>query len=159
MKQKEVIELLKGKKYDRIIELLIKEQPNGPLVNSPYGVYQQLLPYTVKKQESFLVMTLNGSYQTINIHEITKGLANRVLVHPREVFAPAIEDRAVAIIIAHNHPSGKTKPSEEDLEITKRLVDAGEILGISVLDHVIVGREKYTSLKEEYSGLFDGVKE
>jgi DNA repair protein RadC len=65
----------------------------------------------------------------------------------------------VAIIIAHNHPSGKTKPSEEDLEITKRLVDAGEILGISVLDHVIVGREKYTSLKEEYSGLFDGVKE
>jgi DNA repair protein RadC len=104
-------------------------------------------------------MTLDGSHQTINVHEITKGLANRTLVHPREVFAPAIEDRAVAIIIAHNHPSGKTDPSGEDLDITKRLVDAGTILGIPVLDHVIVGRENYTSLKEGYSGLFDGIKE
>jgi DNA repair protein RadC len=159
MKQREVIELLRGKKYDKIIELLIKEQPSGPQVTSPWGVYQQLLPYTVKKQENFLVLTLDGSHQTINVHEVTKGIANRTLVHPREVFAPAIEDRAVAIIIAHNHPSGKTDPSGEDLDITRRLVDAGEILGIPVLDHVIVGRESYTSLKDGYSGLFDGVKE
>lgn len=159
MTQKEVIELLKGKKYDRIIELLIKEQPSGPEITSPFEVYRQLLPYTVRKQESFLVMTLDGSHQTINVHEVTKGIANRTLVHPREVFVPAIEDRAVAIIIAHNHPSGKTKPSEADLDITRRLIGAGTILGIPVLDHVIVGRENYASLKEEYPAMFAGVNE
>lgn len=157
MTQKEVIELLKCKKYDRIIELFIKEQPSGPKITSPSEVYRQLLSYTVRKQESFLVITLDGSYQTINVHEVTKGIVNRTLVHPREVFAPAIEDMAVAIIVAHNHPSGNTKPSEEDIDITKRLIDAGTILGIPVLDHVIVGRENYASLKEEYPAMFDGV--
>ena len=154
MTQKEFIKLLKGKKYDRIIELLIKEQPSGPKITSPSEVYRQLLPYTVRKQESFLVITLDGSFQTINVHEVTKGIVNKTLVHPREVFVTAIEDRAVAIIIAHNHPSGNTEPSEDDLDVTRRLIDAGTILGISVLDHIIVGRENYTSLKDEYPAMF-----
>jgi len=79
---------------------------------------------------------------------ITVGLLNHSLVHPREVFADAITDRAAAIICVHNHPSGSLEPSQQDLAITKQLKDAGEILGIRLLDHVIVSRTGYISLRE-----------
>jgi len=96
-------------------------------------------------------LTLNGAHWTIRRHVVTIGLANRTMVHPREVFWPAIRDNAVAIVVAHNHPSGQIDPSNEDREVTRRLVAAGEIIGIPVLDHVIIGRDRYYSFLE--SGL------
>jgi len=79
---------------------------------------------------------------------VTIGILNQSLVHPREVFAEAITDRAASVILAHNHPSGTLEPSTQDISITRQLVEAGSILGIRVLDHVIVTKKGYVSLKE-----------
>lgn len=114
----------------------------------PQDVSKALSEYAKAEQEHFIVLTLDGNHGVINKHIITKGLVNRTLTHPREVFRPAIADNACAIIIAHNHPSGSTSPSDEDRSITKRILDAGEIVGIPVLDHIIVGDDMY-SFKEQ----------
>ena len=98
--------------------------------------------------ENFIVVTLSGAHKVLNIHEVTRGIANKVMVHPREVFRRAIADNAVAIIVAHNHPSGQLVPSDEDKAITRRLQEAGELLGITVLDHLILGRDTYLSFVE-----------
>jgi len=79
---------------------------------------------------------------------VTVGLLNANQVHPREVFSDAIAERAASIILVHNHPSGNTDPSHEDIAVTKRLVEAGEILGIKIPDHIIVSKDGYTSMKE-----------
>jgi DNA repair protein RadC len=94
------------------------------------------------------VMTLNGAHEVGRVVVVSLGTLDRALVHPREVFSPAFEDRCSAIIVAHNHPSGTLNPSPEDLDITKRLKQAGDILGIKVLDHLIVTKEGYYSLLE-----------
>lgn len=104
-----------------------------------------------KKQEYFLCISLNGANEVIGNRVVTVGLLNTNQVHPREVFADAISDRAASIILVHNHPSGVLKPSPDDLATTRQLVDAGRILGIPVLDHIIVTRKGYLSFKE--SGL------
>ncbi len=101
-----------------------------------------------KKQEYFLCISLNGANEVIGNRVVTVGLLNTNQVHPREVFADAISDRAASIIVAHNHPSGILKPSPDDMATTKQLVDAGRILGISVLDHIIVTKKGYLSFKE-----------
>ena len=90
------------------------------------------------RQEHFLVITLNGAHDVIKVHMVTKGLVNRTIVHPRECFYHAIKDFAASVIFVHNHPSGRSVPSEEDDSITNRLCLASSILGIHVLDHVIV---------------------
>lgn len=100
------------------------------------------------EQERFVVLTLNGAHEVIKRHVISTGLVNKTVVHPREVFRVAIQDNAVAVILGHNHPSGNTDPSPEDRDITKRLKDAGEIIGIPVLDHIIVGGMGYSSFAE-----------
>ena len=106
-------------------------------------VLQLLKPYWKKRQEHFLVITLDACKQVIKTHVVTIGLANLTLTHPREVFFPAIKDNATAIIIAHNHPSGVLTPSEADETMTHRLKTASEILGITILDHVIIaGHDK-----------------
>ena len=92
-------------------------------------------------QETFHVLTLNARNALINRHMVSLGVVDSALVHPREVFLTAIRDQASAIIIVHNHPSGDPCPSSEDIKITRQLVDAGKIIGIKVLDHVIVGKE------------------
>lgn len=102
-----------------------------------------------KKQEYFLCISLNGANEVIGNRVITVGLLNSNQVHPREVFVDAISDRAASVILAHNHPSGLLKPSPDDIAVTRQLVDAGEIIGISVLDHIIVTRKGYLSLKEK----------
>ncbi|HSW59962.1 MAG TPA: DNA repair protein RadC [bacterium] len=89
------------------------------------------------KQEHFLAMYLDGANKVIETRIIFIGTLNKSIVHPREVFAPAFELRAANIIIGHNHPSGNTEPSTEDILLTRKLKEAGEILGIEVLDHVI----------------------
>jgi len=90
-----------------------------------------------QRQENFIAITLDASHSVIKVHHISKGTANKCIVHPRESFWPAIKDNAVAIIFAHNHPSGSTEPSMEDEKLTERLCMAGAILGIHVLDHII----------------------
>jgi DNA repair protein RadC len=101
-----------------------------------------------KKQEHFMTVTLNGASEVIQSRIITMGLLNHSLVHPREVYADAIADRAASIICVHNHPSGNPEPSIQDIEITRQLAGAGEILGINLLDHVIITKKGVTSLRE-----------
>ncbi len=108
-----------------------------------------LAPVAGKQQEHFICISLNGANEIIENRTITVGLLNKTQVHPREVFADVIADRAAAVILAHNHPSGELKPSESDLKIHEQLVEAGKILGISVLDHIIVAGDRYHSLREE----------
>ena len=100
-----------------------------------------------KPQEYFLVTTLTGASEVISTRIITKGLLNNSLVHPREVFADAITDRAAAIICIHNHPSGNPEPSSEDIAVTRQLSEAGKILGINLLDHLIITKGPVTSLR------------
>ncbi|MDI6714152.1 MAG: DNA repair protein RadC [Thermodesulfovibrio sp.] len=102
-----------------------------------------------KKQEYFLSFTLDGASNLIQKRIIFIGTLNHSIVHPREVFADAISDRAAGIIFVHNHPSGDTTPSKQDIEITKRLIEAGKIVGIEVVDHVIVSRNGYFSFQAE----------
>lgn len=100
-------------------------------------------------QEMFFAVTLDNKHRIIKEHLISVGTINQSIVHPREVFAPAIELRAAAIILIHNHPSGEPTPSSQDIAITKRLVEVGEVVGIKVLDHVIIGCDCYYSFVDE----------
>ena len=100
-----------------------------------------------KKQEYFICMSLNGANEVIKSRVVTVGLLNSNQVHPREVFSDPIVDRAASVIVAHNHPSGNLDPSLEDIALTKRLVKAGEIIGITVLDHIIVTKRGHASLR------------
>jgi len=100
-----------------------------------------------KPQEYFLCTTLNGASEVITTRTITKGLLNHSLIHPREVFADAISDRAAAVICIHNHPSGNPEPSSEDINVTRQLSEAGTILGINLIDHLIITRGNVTSLR------------
>lgn len=99
-------------------------------------------------QEVFGILILNTKNKIVAVHEISRGTLNSSSVHPREVFKPAVLHNAAAIICFHNHPSGDPEPSRDDIEVTKRLVEAGKIMGIEVLDHIIVGEDRYVSLKE-----------
>jgi len=118
-------------------------------VLSPADILPALVQYQEKEQEHFLVVTLNGAHEVIRVHVVSIGIVNRALVHPREVFRPAFLDNAVAIIMAHNHPSGNFEPFEEDKEITKRLKDSGELLGIEVLDSLIISKRGFYSFLED----------
>jgi len=102
-----------------------------------------------KKKEYFLVLLLSVKNQLLNIVEISKGSLDSNIVHPREVFKEAISASAASCIFIHNHPSGDPTPSEEDIQLTRRLKEAGEIIGIDVLDHIIVTDLKFVSLKEK----------
>jgi len=118
-------------------------------ISSPADAWQLVRHFADRKQERFLCCTLNGAHDVLAVRVITLGLANRTIVHPREVFAEAVADRACAILIAHNHPSGRLEPSREDQDITGRLSDAGELLGIPLLDHLIFSQERYYSMMEQ----------
>jgi DNA repair protein RadC len=99
-------------------------------------------------QEVFGILVLNTKNKIVAVHEVSRGTLNNSMIHPREVFKPAVLHNAAAIICFHNHPSGDPEPSKDDIKITKRLVEAGEIMGIEILDHIIVGDDRYVSLKE-----------
>lgn len=101
-----------------------------------------------KQQEHFCVLTLNGASNIIKFHTITIGLLNHSLVHPREVFRIAIKDNAHSIICLHNHPSGNLNPSDADIQVTSQLKQAGDIIGITVLDHIIIAKTGLTSMRE-----------
>lgn len=99
-------------------------------------------------QEEFHIVTLDTKHKPIRTHKITVGTLDSSLVHPREVFRPAIRDAAAAVLLVHNHPSGDPTPSREDHAVTERLTEAGKLIGIGVLDHIIVARERCLSLRE-----------
>jgi DNA repair protein RadC len=121
-------------------------KPEGVRIQNPEDVIPLVRHYADRRQEHFIVVSLNGAHEVINVRVITKGLLNRTQVHPREVFAEAIADRAAAVILAHNHTSTNLTPSEDDIKVTERLVEAGNILGIKVLDHLVFNEKGYTSI-------------
>ena len=142
-----------------LISLMVVREASGGRMNDPTQVHQLCKDMNSCAQEQFVVLTLDTKNELIERHMVGLGTLNSVLVHPREVFRPAISDSAANIILVHNHPSGDPSPSSQDIQITKKLIEAGRILGIEVLDHVIIGRRKdermdpYLSLRE--SGLVE----
>ncbi len=124
-------------------------RPEGLRISSPPAVLPVIRHYADRKQEHFLCISLNGANEVIASRVVSVGLVNRTQVHPREVFADPITDRATAIIVAHNHPSGCLKPSKEDMQVTRQLKSAGEILGICLLDHIIFTGKGYYSFSED----------
>ena len=117
-------------------------------IKSPCDIVPFVKNYAVSEKEHFLLVTLNGGHEIIQIHVITVGTLNRTLIHPREVFSVAMRDNAAAIIVSHNHPSGNCEPSAEDIAVTRILEKVSVIMGIELLDHVIVSRESYFSFLE-----------
>jgi len=116
---------------------------------TPKEIWEELKDLKNHKKEHFVIFYLDSRNQEIKRETISIGSLNANLVHPREVFEPAIRNLTAQIILAHNHPSGDPTPSEDDLEITKRLVESGKILGIEVIDHIIVAKNGFFSFKEK----------
>ena len=118
-------------------------------ITSAEDVYNELKAFSTKQQEYFLTITLDGASHIINTRTVFIGTLNQSLVHPREVFADAIADRAAGIIIAHNHPSGTLSASRADIQITERLDEVSKLVGIELLDHVILARDGFYSFTDE----------
>lgn len=130
----------------RLATLLPEEKP---IIKSPDEVAALVMAeMRYLNQEKFRVLLLSTQYHVIGIETVSVGTLNFSLTHPREVFRNAIKKSAHSIILVHNHPSGNPTPSRDDIEITNQLIKAGEIIGIKVLDHVIIGDGKFSSLKE-----------
>lgn len=123
-------------------------KPDGLKITFAADVFPLIMNYADRKQEHLLAIALNGASEVIAVRVVSIGVVNRSQVHPREVFADAITDRAAAIIVAHNHPSGPLAPSKEDIDVTQRLKTAGDILGIKLVDHVIFNKKTFYSLLE-----------
>lgn len=124
-------------------------RPRGIKISFPTDVFPLIRHIADRHQEHFLCVSLNGANEVIAVRTVSVGLVNRALVHPREVFADPITDRATSIIVAHNHPSGNLIPSADDLAVTRQLREAGATLGIQVLDHIIFNQENYYSLLDK----------
>ena len=124
----------------------LKDQKNR--VTRPEDILPLVAHLREKRQEHFVCIALNGAGEVLGNRIITVGLLNHSLVHPREVFADAITDRAASVICVHNHPSGSLEPSSQDIAITTQLKEAGSILGIQLIDHIIVTRAGHVSMKE-----------
>jgi len=115
---------------------------------TPSDVYKMTRKYATRKQESMFVLTLNGKHAVIRIIEVTRGLVNKTLCHPREILRPALEDNAISIMMVHNHPSGNSEPSNDDNEITERMKQASDLMGITLLDHLVITTNGYYSYLE-----------
>jgi DNA repair protein RadC len=149
--------LVKGMGQARAAQLLAAAElgrrlwPDGEaaaLVRGPETVFDLTRDIRSANREHFVGFYLNSRNQVLRREIISLGSLNASIVHPREVYQPAIAVSAASLILAHNHPSGDPTPSEEDLAITRRLVEAGRILGIDILDHVVVAKDAYASFKE-----------
>ena len=128
----------------------LSEKFGRKALTSPDEVYRQIKEkVTSDNKEHFFVISLDSRNKILGIDPISIGTLTASLVHPRETFESAIRKHAAQIIIAHNHPSGSLEPSEDDLKITKRLIEAGKIMGIEVLDHLIITKTSFMSFKEE----------
>lgn len=123
-------------------------RPEGFKISFPPDVLPLIQHYADRKQEHFICISLNGAKEVIAVRTVSVGLVDKTHVHPREVFADPITDRASAIIVAHNHPAGGLTPSKKDIETTKRLKTVGDTLGIQLLDHIIFNHKGYYSFLE-----------
>lgn len=123
-------------------------KPDGLKITTPSDVLPLIRHFADRRQEHFLSITINGANEVMNVRVVSIGLVDRSPVHPREVFADALADRASGIVVAHNHPAGNLEPSKADLDITFQLRQAGEIMGIELLDHIIFDRNTYYSFLE-----------
>lgn len=133
---------------------MVREKPSvlykKRKITSPEDAYQLLKPFLVDSdREQLMLLTLDTKSQPTAIHTVSVGTLNSSLVHPREVMKVAILANSASIILAHNHPSQDAKESREDVEVTKRVAEAGKLLGIELLDHLIVCEDSFVSLKEK----------
>jgi len=117
-------------------------------IKHPSDIFTLVRHYADRKQERFISLSLNGAHEVQAVRVVTIGLVNKTIVHPREVFADIIQDRAAAFCVAHNHPSGRVESSPEDEEITERLQAAAQLLGLQFVDHVIFSQTNYWSFRE-----------
>ncbi len=136
---------------DFLLKKLLALEVSDPIkkITSSFDIIPEVIKYSYEPQEHFIVADLNGAHEIIEIRVISKGLVNRTLVHPREIFRGAIINNSSVVILIHNHPSGNVDPSFEDIEITKRIKKAGELIGIEVLDHIIIAKKGHFSFLEE----------
>jgi DNA repair protein RadC len=129
---------------------ILARETDCTICDSPVKVWKHLLPdISCLKQEEFRVIVLDNRNRIIRVTKTSMGTISETVVHPREIFRDAVRESGVSILIAHNHPSGVLSPSREDIDVTRRLAEAGKILGIPVLDHLIVSDRGYLSMKEE----------
>ncbi|MCL2243555.1 MAG: DNA repair protein RadC [Treponema sp.] len=117
-------------------------------IKQPCDIYALVRHYADRKQERFISLSLNGAHEVLAVRVVTIGLVNKTIVHPREVFADIIQDRAAAFCVAHNHPSGQLDSSAEDDEITVRLQSSANILGLHFVDHIIFSETAWWSFRE-----------
>ena len=142
----------------KIYKPVIQEIEDEVIINHPDDLYTFALElYKDVTVEEFIVIALDTSHKVISARVISIGTINRTIVHPREVFRNAILDNAAALIVCHNHPSGNSYPSDEDVETTKVLIEASKIIGIEILDHMILGYDYYYSFLE-HNNLFGDEK-
>lgn len=126
-----------------------RDRAIAPGLAGAADVFARLAPRLARRtQESFLILCCDVKNRVVAEREITRGTLDASLVHPRDVFGTAVKEAAAAIILVHNHPSGDPEPSAEDIALTRRLADAGDLMGIPVLDHVVIGAGRYVSLAE-----------
>jgi DNA repair protein RadC len=129
--------------------LTLEPRTDRPCVQGPRAAYELLRPHALGlEQEAFWSLLLDGKQRLIRIVPVSVGTLTASLVHPREVFRAAVRAAAAAVVVAHNHPSGDPEPSAEDLAVTERLRRAGEVLGIPLEDHVVLGDGAFVSLRE-----------
>jgi len=140
-----------------MLEFGRRKWTSGQRISHPGDILNLIRHYADRRQEKFLSLSLNGAHEVIAVRIVTIGLVNRTIIHPREVFADPIMDRASAIVVAHNHPSGNLKPSDEDNKITSRLKAVADILGMNFLDHLIFSETSYFSYRQE--GLINSTQE
>jgi DNA repair protein RadC len=122
-------------------------------VSRPVDIYAALRRYATSKVEKFFAISLDGQHSILHINIVSIGTTNRCMVHPREVYLAAVKDSATALVVAHNHPSGNNTASVEDRDISNRLREAGELMGIPMLDSLVFSRTGYFSFVE--GGLLD----
>lgn len=144
---------------NRAIQVCLKRSKRGRLiektVNDKDSACEALRFLSTRDRENFVVMHLGPQKQVLGIEEVARGTVQEVSVHPREVFKGAILSNASSVIVAHNHPSGDASPSDSDYQISERLVQAGRILNIPVLDHVVVGASECVTLRERKPEIFE----
>jgi DNA repair protein RadC len=137
--------------YPKLRVELIREGDckNAPIIACPRDVGKLISYLSKKDREHFVAIHLNAKNQVIGVEEVSIGSLTCSIVHPREVFKAAILNSADEIIVAHNHPSGDKQPSTEDCKITKKLIEAGKIIGIEVIDHIIIAEDDFLSFRAE----------
>jgi DNA repair protein RadC len=137
------------RRFKALRELIRRLGPGAkPRIRHPEEAFAVLKPRIPRHREAFFLMSLGGAQDVIRTRLISLGTANRSLVHPREVLSPLLQDRAISFLVAHNHPSGNLEPSPEDHQVTQRLSQLGEQLGIPLLDHLILSQDSFYSFRQ-----------